>query len=169
MEFRSAGEGDLTGLRALYGRIVAAMTESGLEVWDEAYPAGILAEDIEKKRLYLTENDRGEPAAAFALCPESAGERFVNWERDGERAVWLERLGVDPAAARCGLGGWTVEKAAALARAQGAETLRLFAAEQNLPAIRFYEKCGFRRAEGVYGEDIGGGCVLREFGFEKRL
>ena len=37
-------------------------------------------------------------------------------------------------------------------RERGAEYLRLLVVDYNRPAIRLYEKCGFRRAGGAFGQ-----------------
>lgn len=49
---------------------------------------------------------------------------------------------------------------------KGAEYLRLFVVDINQPAIKLYMKNGFKRANGIYDEQIDEEIVLHEFGFE---
>lgn len=74
---------------------------------------------------------------------------------------------------RCIWIGWACARAMLasllLAKAKSAESLPLFVAGCNRPAICLYEKNGFRRARGVYQEQIEEGFVLREYGYEAAL
>lgn len=144
------------------------MEKNGIFIWDEVYPCLVLREDIEKERLYLLEED-GRIAAAFALCDFSDGEGQVRWNYSSAYAVYLDRLGVADEWVGKGIGSLMLEKAADTAKMQGKEVLRLFVVEENIPAIRLYEKNGFRRSGGVYIENIEENLVLREFGYEKEI
>ena len=59
-----------------------------------------------------------------------------------------------------------IREARRIARARGAQYLRLFVMPVNRPAIRFYERAGFTRAAGVHEEVIDAALTLREYGFE---
>lgn len=52
---------------------------------------------------------------------------------------------------------------------EGAAYLRLFVVDINIPAIKLYEKNGFKRAEGIYDLKVDDDRVLQEFGYEKRI
>lgn len=168
MELRIATPEDLPQLKAMYREIVRQMEQSGLAVWDEVYPCEFLGEDIAGGRLYVLTR-QGETAAAFALCAGCEGARHVQWQEPQAPALYLDRLGVNVACQRQGAGSEALQKAAALAGAQGAAYLRLFVVEGNGPARRLYEKNGFRQADGVYNERIDEDLVLREFGLEKKI
>ena len=73
MNFRLATNNDLDYLKDMYKAITADMWENDIKIWNEQYPAGILAEDIENGRLYLLEND-DEIIAAGALCESDERE-----------------------------------------------------------------------------------------------
>ncbi len=163
--FRFAVMRDLPQLKEMYGRIVKNMEERGIQIWDDIYPSEFLAEDIEKKRLYILTYD-GEIASAFALCDTNAGETAVQWKENGAKAVYIDRLGVDVRYAKRGIGSSMLAKAGELAKGFGAAYLRLFVVDSNEPAIRLYEKNGFTKAAGVYEEAFDDGFVLREYGYE---
>ncbi|MGB4407836.1 MAG: GNAT family N-acetyltransferase [Sphaerochaeta sp.] len=165
MNVRLATVDDLPQLTAVYEKIIASMYDENIQIWDEMYPCEFFSDDIENDRLYvLVENT--EIASAFALCNSSAGAHSVQWENKQEKALYIERLGVNVNFLRKGIGSIMLTKAVALAREKGAAYVRLFVVDINVPAIGFYIKNGFKRVEGSYDEIIGDGYNLHEFGFE---
>ncbi len=167
MELRPAVRGDLPRLRAVYGAIIENMEANHIRIWDEFYPCALFGGDIENQRLYvLTQGE--EIISAFALCGPDQGDDQVRWKSGDKNALYLQRFGVSAAHQGKGYGSAALREAIALAGKRGAEYLRLFVVDVNAPAIRFYGKNGFTRADGVRREDIGGGTVLREYGFEIR-
>ncbi len=60
------------------------------------------------------------------------------------------------------------QHACSTARALGAKYLRLMAVDCNTPALRFYEKNGWKRIPGIYELSLEDG-VLREYGYELEL
>lgn len=166
MEIRLASKEDLPQIKAVYRAIIEAMYKSGIEIWDEVYPCEFFAEDVERGRLYVLVED-SEIAAAFALCDSHDGACSVQWTTPGASAMYLDRLGVSVSYGRQGVGSRALKEAQTLARAQGAEYLRLFVVDENQPAINFYVKNGFSKASGVFNEVIDVDLTLREFGFER--
>lgn len=163
--FRLAVERDLPQLKDMYGRIVRNMEQQGIPIWDDIYPSEFLAEDIEKRRLYVLLAEENI-VSAFALCDANAGEKAVQWKENGAKALYLDRLGVDVRQAKKGIGSRMLAEAGELAGALGAAYLRLFVVDINEPAIRLYEKMGFAKAAGMYEEAFDDGFVLREYGYE---
>lgn len=158
---------DLVLLRPFFAEVVRWMRHSGITIWNDVYPACMLEEDVKRKRLWHL--CRGDAVvAAFALPRECVGENAVAWQRESCAPRYLYRLAVLPEAARSGIGSQAVMQAAAIARSEGADSLRLFVAEDNRAAVRFYLKNGFLEADGVYVDPIAGD-PLRERGFELPL
>ncbi len=168
MNISLAGMNDLPDIKAMYARVIADMARRGLDIWDEVYPISVLEQDIQQKRLYVLRQN-GIMAAAFALCDKSAGEARVQWANQQAKAVYLDRLGVDATMAGTGWGSQALSCAQRIARQMDAEYLRLFVVDANLPAIHFYQKNGYQRANGVFDEIIDDALTLREYGFEKAL
>ena len=166
MQFRKADPQDLPQLTEMYARIYKDMQSKGIYLWNEQYPAGALPGDISAGRLWLLCGS-GTVAAAFALdTDEPCGD--IQWQEPSAKAAILMRLGVDPACSGKGLGRSCIEFALEKARSCGFEFLRLIVADCNVPAGRFYDKCGFTRVPGVHLEQFGGE-VLTGYGCEFRL
>lgn len=164
MEFHLAVPMDLDELELLYRRVVQWMRENGFPIWDDVYPSALLPEDIAGKQLWIGGED-GKIVCAFALTNALNGADDVAWRFSGVRPLYLCRLAVLPEAMRRGCGAEAVRTAAAIARQGGADTLRLFVADSNLPALRFYQKNGWLRADGEFNDPTPG-APLREYGFE---
>jgi len=167
MKLRLAQMDDLPQLKAVYGNIIEQMNRNNIQIWDDVYPYEFFQKDIENNRLYiLVEN--GEIISAFALCDSNAGANCVQWKKKHASALYIDRLGVNVNYLKKGIGSKTLNLAIAVAREKGAKYLRLFVVDINEPAIKFYIKNGFEKAEGIYDEIIDDDLFLREFGFEIR-
>lgn len=168
MDLRLAKKADLPELKSMYKKLIDNMNKNGIEIWDDIYPCEFLAEDIEENRLYVSVNE-DEIVSAFALCNTNSGAEYVEWEDKRASALYLDRLAVNVDYLRKGIAGATLHNAILLAKESGAEYLRLFAVDTNIPAIKLYEKNGFIRAGGVYDEVIDEDLILREFGYEIKI
>lgn len=166
--FRIASMEDLPEIKRMYRQIVRRMQEDQIDIWDEIYPCEFFEEDIRRGSLYLL-REGAATAAAFALSKSGPGEGGVKWENPHARAMYLDRLGVNTDFRGTGTGALALARAQEQAREQGADYLRLLVVDVNAPAIRLYEKNGFRRAEGMYDQVIDEELVLHEYGYEKRL
>lgn len=168
MNFRLAVLSDLTQLKQTYAKIIWHMNSNHIPIWDDIYPCEFFEEDIKQNRLYLL-TEHTEIIAAFALCSSHSGERHVTWENPDGKAFYLDRLGVNPNYMGTGIGSRMLEKAKEAAKALGADYLRLFVVDINTPAIRLYQKNGFRQADGFYDEAIDEALILHEYGYEVSL
>ncbi len=166
MDLRLSEKSDLPALKTMFRLIVDDMDARNIRIWDDVYPVEFLQEDIECGRLYVLTGDNGI-AAAFALC-EPDGNDQVTWLDENAKALYLYRLGVNVDFQCQGVGKAAVDCAKRLAREKGAAFLRLFVVDVNEPAINLYLKNGFRQAEGLRVDDIGGD-ILYEKGFEAAL
>ena len=168
MDFRLAVMEDLLHIKCVYKNIIEKMNREQIQIWDDIYPCELFDADIRNNRLYvLLEND--EIVSAFALCGKNSGEKFVEWQDNQCRALYLDRLGVNVNYARMGIGSLMLKIAKETAKNLGAEYLRLFVVDINEPAIRLYVKNGFMKRSGVYDEVIDDDLILHEFGFEAAL
>ena len=168
MAYGPAAMEDLPELKRVCRKAVRHMQQNRMQIWDDYYPCECFEADIRNRRLYLLKR-QAETVAAFALCAGDAGEACVKWQKPGSRALYLDRFLVSVDWQGKGVGRRMLEAAKESARASGAEYLRLFVADTNLPAIRLYSRNGFTRAEGMYGLVIDGGRILHEYGYETRV
>lgn len=165
MNFRLANINDLPQLKTVYGKIIEDMNGNDIQIWDEIYPCEFFGDDIKENRLYVLE-ENGAIASAFALLDSNAGADCVTWQDAHAKALYIDRLGVNVDYAGRGIGSMMLRHAAALAKEQGADYLRLFVVDINEPAIKLYIKNGFTQAGGSYDEKIDDDLTLHELGFE---
>lgn len=149
MTFRKANEQDLPELKALFITIADNLNGRGVHIWDEYYPGNVFSEDIENGRLYLLENE-DKIISAFALLDEDKDKDAVKWQQQNAKAFYLYRMGMDPSYYGKGIGAYMLKEAARITKEKGGDYLRLFVADINPPAIRFYEKNGYTPAEGIF-------------------
>ncbi|NFS06501.1 GNAT family N-acetyltransferase [Clostridium botulinum] len=166
MDLRLANLSDLSKLKAVYGNIIDNMNRNKIPIWDEIYPCEFFSKDIENNRLYLLVEENDDIVAAFALCESNAGESCVKWENANDKALYLDRFGVNVDYSRRGIGSIMLKHAITLTKQKNAKCLRLFVVDINKPAINLYLKSGFRQVDGIYEERIDADLTLREYGFE---
>lgn len=154
MKLRLANTDDLPQLKVVFDEIIENMNRQNIEIyWDEVYPYEYFIKDIDRKHLYILD-DNGTIAAAFALSDSFGEIEGVQWQDNAAKALYLERLGVNVKYQHKGVSVTALRAAIAVAAAQNAEYLRLFVVDVNTPAVKLYEKCGFKRANGLYFEPI---------------
>jgi len=166
MDLRLANINDLSKLKTMYRNIIDNMIRNKISIWDEIYPCEFFSDDIENNRLYLLVEDNDDIVAAFALCESNAGESYVNWENVHDKALYIDRFGVNIDYSRRGIGSIMLKHAITLSKQKKAKYLRLFVVDINKPAINVYVRNGFRQVEGIYEEKIDDDHILREYGFE---
>lgn len=167
MKLKLAKKNDLNNLKATYKEIIENMNKSNIDIWDEIYPCEFFKNDIENKSLYVL-NEGDDIVAAFALSKSNDGENHVKWENAKEKALYIDRLGVNVNYLRQGIGGIIIKNAIELAKAQNVKYLRLFVVDVNKPAINLYLKNGFKQVDGIYEEKFDD-FVLCEYGFEMEI
>ena len=165
MNLRLAKKNDLPQLRVVYEKIIHNMNKNNIQIWDEIYPCEFFQEDIENERLYiLTEGE--DIIAACVLCESNPGEDHLKWQDVKEKALYIDRLGVNVNYLRQGKGELMLKNVVELAKQKNVKYLRLFVVDINKPAINLYLKSGFKQVDGIYEEKIDDDFVLREYGFE---
>lgn len=166
MDFRMASINDLPKIKNMYRNIINNMMRNNISIWDEIYPCEFFKEDIENNRLYLLTEEHDDIVAAFALCQSNSGESHVKWKNPNDRALYLDRLGVNANYLGKGIGSIMLKHAIKLTKQKHAKYLRLFVVDINKPAINLYLKNGFSKINGIYEERIDDDIILREYGFE---
>ena len=168
LHIRRAEPSDLPAVKEMYAALVARMDREGWSVWDETYPRDFVGKDVEQGQFYLLlEGDR--LAGAFALPSHDNGEGDVPWRDSSAPARYLYRFGIAVEYRGKGLGKLALERIGELSRGLGARYLRLYVAYENEPALALYQKAGFARLPGEFGEFLLDGTRLFEYAFEKRL
>ena len=168
MKIIRAEQKNLVDIKRMYIEIVNNMIDMGISIWNEYYPVEMFEEDIRKKNLYLLKN-HDIIVGAFAIYEHKDIESDVKWKDSKAPAFLLNRVGVNVNYLRQGIGQKLVEEASILAKEKGAKYLRLLVVEENIPAIKLYEKCGFKRVEGIHEEKISDDYYHLEYAYEKEL
>ena len=149
--FRRAVAHDLAAVDALFRCAIDSMCAQGIDQWDAVYPATAdFADDIASGTLHLMEYKDQLLAVGVLNCveePEWADA--ASWQYRPDRVCALHRLCVHPQRQSRGIGQRMLSYLELVARAQGFDVIRLDAFLQNLHAIRFYERMGYRHAGNV--------------------
>ena len=163
-----AKEKDLSEVKEVFYKIVQNMNSNGISIWNDYYPIEVFEEDIRKKNLYLLK-DHDSLLGAFVMYEHNDIESDVKWKDKKAKAFLLNRLGVNVNYLRKGIGERLVLEASLLAKKKGAKFLRLLVVLENSPAIKLYEKCNFKRVDGIHEEIISDDYSLFEYAYEKEL
>ncbi|WP_026885974.1 GNAT family N-acetyltransferase [Clostridium beijerinckii] len=169
MNLRLANLNDLPKLKAVYGNIIDDMDRNNILIWDEIYPCQYFSKDIKNNRLYLLVENDDNIVGSFALCESNAGESCVKWENPNDKALYIERFGVNVDYSRQGIGSIMLKHAITLTKQMRAKYLRLFVVNINKPAINLYLKNGFTQVDGIYEEIIDANLPFHEYGFEMEV
>ena len=146
---RRAGDDDLDRVETLYNELndYLAVHDNGPRWRREVYPLRSHAEEgLASKSLYVAES--GGRLAGSVILLQEQGEvyRQVRWQTDFDVPVAVVHiLAVHPDFFGQGVGKALLDFAAGWGRRHGKKAIRLDTYEENFPAIRLYEKCGFKR------------------------
>jgi ribosomal protein S18 acetylase RimI-like enzyme len=127
----------------------------------QRYDAALLRAELRRGDLWWDKATADGTLVAFAAS-------FLVSTPAETREMKLDKLYVDPARQRLGVGGRLIAQVCERARTQGCASLILAVNKRNEQAIAAYRKYGFVIAEAVC-VDIGGGFVMDDFIMRKSL
>jgi ribosomal protein S18 acetylase RimI-like enzyme len=125
--------------------VVAHMKKIGFTQWDEGYPRrDILEKDIQKSELYGAYING--TLAGFAVINSAQDKQYesIRWQY-GILYLVVHRLQIDPTFRGQGIAYDLMIYAEKLAKEQGAKAIRLDTRHDNTPAIKLYEKLGYKK------------------------
>ncbi len=164
LSFGLAAAADIEELAALYDALIDHLVcGENFPGWRKGvYPTRADAErGLAENALYVARHN-GRLAGTIILShrPEPAYQEGV-WKTDADyRDIFvIYTFAVHPAFLKAGVGKAMLEFSERLAKERGMKAIRLDVYENNTPAIRLYEKCGYHYAGTV---DLG----LSEYGLE---
>ncbi|MFI3325516.1 MAG: GNAT family N-acetyltransferase [Clostridia bacterium] len=168
MKYRLANLNDLPKLKSFFKDVVKDMYKNNITIWGDYYPYEVLHIDINLNRLYiLHENEKF--ISVFALCREEGQKEYVNWKDKNANALYIYRLAVHPDLLGKSIATVVINYALELTKQFQCEYLRLLVVDNNLPALKLYEKINFNLVTGTYKQTMHDGVVLTEYGFEKKI
>lgn len=103
------------------------------------------AEAVEEGSLYVAFKDGVIVGSMILRHRPETGYDTVNWKRElpYDKVLVIVTFAVHPDYSGQGIAGRMIEYAEELAGRQGIQSLRLDVVEDNIPAVRLYEKHGF--------------------------
>lgn len=155
IQIRPAVKDDLDEIEELYGALCDSLAGrlDGPRWSRGVYPLRSNAEEeLEAGNLYVAEVEiekegilRKQIAGSVSYQRQQGDiYRTVEWQIPFHVPVFvIHILAVHPEYMGCGIGTALLDYALELGREQGIQAVRLDVFEENTPAIRLYEKCGF--------------------------
>ena len=145
---RSAAAPDIPALARMFQELVDSLqTGPNYCGWGSVYPTRQDAENsVSAGGVYFAEIN-GELAGSVWLNHHQeatyAGQPWL-YEAENDRILVIHTLAVHPRYQRRGVASRLLETAADVAAKTGCAAIRLDVAERNTPAIRVYERAGYR-------------------------
>tara|TARA_R100000750_G_scaffold52641_1_gene37869 strand:- start:343 stop:861 length:519 start_codon:yes stop_codon:yes gene_type:complete len=143
-EIRQARTEDVSSLMAIKWKVIAHLLESGINQWDEIYPAEAdFQQDVYEQTLYVLESSE-RIVGGFCLNEvELEGYETADWQ--AESFLVIHRLLIDPDYQCSGYGRQLMQFADQQAFSLGKNSIRLDCFTGNPTAISFYQKLGYQR------------------------
>ena len=145
---RQATDSDLDAVEALYNELndYLAVHENYPRWRRGLYPLREQAEEgLREESLYVAVCRDKIVGTVIFLQEQGEVYRDVAWQIDYDvPVIVIHVLAVHPDYFGCGVGRALLGHAETVGREQGKKAIRLDTYEENLPAVRLYEKCGFQ-------------------------
>ena len=145
---RIATENDIDAIEHLYDDLNDYLaSHKNYPRWKKGvYPIREDAEDaLAEGNLYVAIIDGDVAGTVVFSSEQDETYREIDWQIAFDvPVIVICKLAVLPKYFGCGVGKALLEYAEVVGRQQGAKAIRLDTYEENLPAARLYEKCGFR-------------------------
>ena len=165
--FRKANINDLDELKVMFEDITKNMNENGINIWDDVYPFMEFENDIEKGNLYLLTNNN-DIVASIVLYKSNEHSDCFEWKNKETEALYIARFGVNSKYLKKGIGSIAIEESKKIAQKENIDYLRLLVVDTNFIAIKFYEKIGFNKANGIFIE-CADELEFIEYGYEIKI
>ncbi len=167
MNVRLANKGDIVSLNILFKEVIRDLKEVKKidMLWGDIYPFCEFNNDIENEEMYIIE-DNNRIIGSFVLSDyDDPDYHKIKWNKERKRFFYLNRLAILPKEQGKGYAKTTMKFIENYAVENNYNVIRLTVYENNLNAIKLYEKNGFKRIEE-------GNWVLEDkifIGFEKLM
>lgn len=151
MNIRIAKKEDLNSIKELTEACAVAMQDKGIFQWNEHYPSReTLAADIDKKELYVLEEDKNIPGTV--VLTDYMDEEYIpiEWLTKSGNNLYIHRLATHPAKWGSGLGQQLMDFAEDFARENNFDSVRLDTFSQNKRNHKFYESRGYKRLGDIF-------------------
>uniref|UniRef100_UPI0040571B88 N-acetyltransferase family protein n=1 Tax=Acetatifactor sp. TaxID=1872090 RepID=UPI0040571B88 len=144
---RLASSADIDGIEELYNDLNDYLEKHvNYPRWKKGvYPVREHAEEaLRKGNLYVAIINKKIVGTVIYSSEQEDAYQTAEWQIDYDvPVIIINKLAVHPEYLGFGVGKALLEYATIIGTKQGIKTIRLDTYEENLPAIRLYEKCGF--------------------------
>lgn len=159
-----ANKNDLEKINIIITKVIENMNKQGIKIWNEYYPSECFLGDIEKENLYLLKNN-DEIVGMGVLCGfDESGDVFKF--SGTKNNLFLTRFAINVDYLNMGYGKKLLEEMIHIAKNKDMDSIKLAVAKVNIPAIRLYEKYGFKKVDGVFYNKFITKCNNEEYGYE---
>jgi len=145
---RAAAANDIDAIEYLYDHLNDYLaTHENYPRWKKGvYPIREDAEEaFQKGNLYVAVIDENVVGTVVYSNQQEDAYQTAKWQVPFDvPVIVIGKLAVLPEYFGSGVGKALLEYAAVVGKQRSAKAIRLDAYEENLPAVRLYEKCGFR-------------------------
>lgn len=149
MNIRLAQKSDIDSLNILFKEVIRDLKEvKKVEMlWGDIYPFCEFDNDIENEKMYVVE-DNNIVIGSFVLSDyDDPDYHDIKWNKERKRFLYLNRLAILPKEQRKGYAKATIKFIDNYAVENNYDIIRLTVYENNLNAIKLYEKNGFKKVE----------------------
>jgi ribosomal protein S18 acetylase RimI-like enzyme len=145
IEIREASAVDIEPALDLLRACIAGLRSRGIDQWDELYPdRRTIERDVRDGAAVVAVAD--QTIAGFAVLDEHQEPEYSEVPWRSRRAAVIHRMMVAPRAEGRGIARAMMTFLERSAISSGYASIRLDAFVNNPRAVRFYERCGYRRA-----------------------
>jgi len=149
MEIIKASEKHIQGILGLCKDCSQNMTNNLIDQWDEVYPnKEIFLDDIRNNSLYIAVSDNSEEILACIVINEHQDPEYkeIKWKYEREKIAVIHRLMVHPNIEGKSIYQYMVRCIEKFAKEKHYDSIRLDVFSNNLRAVKFYEKLGYKVA-----------------------
>ena len=151
---------DIQSLLRLRSRVIEDMEQCDIKQWSDNYPnKRILEDDINHCALYVLKHGRSLISSVTIKPEDDPAYHVLSWQ--GNHAMVIHRLMIDPAYMRRGIGNRMFAFAERLAYKMGYDTIKVDTHPDNYRMLGLIRKNDYK--------EVGYMASINRIGFEKQL
>lgn len=149
MEIKLAKKNDIEELNVLFKDVIKDLKEVKKidMLWGDVYPFCEFETDIANNEMYIIKKDN-KLIGSFVLSNfDDPDYKEIDWDKNLKKFIYLNRLVISPKEQGKGYAKKVMTYIDEYAQNNNLDSIRLTVYEENINAIRLYEKNGFKRIQ----------------------